>query len=121
MAKRNYNARPCLRQRIWKAMRIMGKFTVPSLMTAVEGATYGNVQSYVSRLFKAGYLRKHGTVRRGHAGEYQGYLLVKDVGPVMPVLLTGRHEKKEKEKERETTANAAPADPEREEIDHDAA
>lgn len=119
MAKRKYNARPCMRQRIWRAMRIMGKFTVPSLMTAIEGATYGNVQSYVSRLFKAGYLRKFGTVRRGYSGEYQGYILVKDDGPTMPVLLAGRHEnKKEKEKEKETAT--APAVEGAEEINHDA-
>lgn len=118
MAKRKYNARTCMRQRIWKSMRIHYKgFTVPTLMASVEGATYGNVQSYVSRLYKAGYLRKMGTVRRGHPGEYQAYILTKDIGPVMPVLLTGRHEKKEREREKETTDAASDG----EEISHDPA
>lgn len=99
---RNYKARPCVRQRIWRAMRIYHKgFTVPMLMAAVEGATYGNVQSFVSRLYKAGYLRKLGTVKRGCPGEHQGYILVRDEGPVMPVLLQGRHKEREREREEE--------------------
>lgn len=96
-------------------MRIHFKgFNVPMLMASVEGATYGNVQSYVSRLFKAGYLRKLGTVKRGHPGEYQAYILVKDIGPTMPVLLAGRHEKREREREEESAGTG-------EEINHDQA
>lgn len=99
---RKVKARRCMRQRIWQAMRIMRRFTVPDLCRVIEGATIANVQSYVSRLFKDEYLRKLGQVRRGHAGEYQGYQLVKDVGRTMPVLSKGRHKKKEEQTE---TAN----------------
>ncbi|ABK99988.1 hypothetical protein Ppro_2382 [Pelobacter propionicus DSM 2379] len=98
---RNFIARPCMRQRIWSAMRIMTRFTIPDLCRVVEGATTANVQSYVSRLHKEGYVGKIGKVRRGYAGEYQGYQLVKNTGPTMPVLLKGRH-KKESETERQT-------------------
>ncbi len=84
-------------------MRILSPkpFSVPSLCCTVEDVTVANVQSYVSRLFKAGYLVKAGTVKRGRPGDYQKYRLVKDTGPVMPVLATGRHKKKEKETEKE--------------------
>lgn len=93
---RRYTARPCIRQRIWRAMRIFHKgFTVAQLQAAVEGATYGNVQSFVSRLCRAGYLRRIGTVRRGYPGEGQGYILVRDTGPTMPVLGLGRHRTQE--------------------------
>jgi hypothetical protein len=76
------------------------------------------VQRFVARLYKAGYLRKLGTVKRGHPGEHQGYILVRDVGPVMPVLLQGRHQKREREREKETEEKSAGTG---EEITHDQA
>jgi len=84
-------------------MRILSPkpFTIPGLCCTVEGASVANVQSYVSRLYNNGYLSKVGQVKRGRCGEYQKYRLDKDIGPTMPVLSTGRHEKKEKEKETE--------------------
>lgn len=102
---RKFNARACMRQRIWKAMRILKTFSVPALCRVVEGSTYSNVQSFVSVLHLQGYVGKIGTVRRGYAGEYQGYQLIKDTGPVMPVFLKGRHKKEtktEEETEKET-------------------
>lgn len=101
---RKYRARKCVRQQLWNSMRIMSPkpFTVPGLLRTVEGVTYGNVQSYVSRLYRHGILTKVGKVRRGRCGEFQQYRLVEDTGPIMPVLGIGRFKKKEKEKERET-------------------
>lgn len=104
VCKRKFKARKkSMRQKIWTSMRVLSPkpFTVPGLCRTVEGVTESNVQSYVSRLFKAGYLAKVGLVKRGFCGEYQKYRLVKDTGPVMPVLFLGRFEKKEKEKETE--------------------
>lgn len=103
-AKRKFKARKCMRQKIWTSMRVLSPkpFTVPGLCRTVEGVTESNVQSYVSRLFRAGYLSKVKRNRRGYCGEYQQYRLVKDTGPIMPVLSLGRFEKKEKEKEIET-------------------
>ncbi len=98
---RTYKARRCMRQRIWQAMRILKQFAIPDLCRTVEGATEANVQSFVSRLHKEGYVVKIGRHRRGHAGEYQGYRLVKDIGATMPVFLKGRH-KKETDTEEET-------------------
>jgi hypothetical protein len=94
-----------MRQRIWQAMRIIRHFTIPDLCRAVDGATVANVQSFVSRLFKEGYVSKLGTVRRGHAGEYQGYQLTNDIGPTMPVFLKGRHHKETETETDETSEN----------------
>jgi hypothetical protein len=114
--KRTYKPRKCIRQRIWKNMRILGKFTIPDLCRTVQGATQANVQSFVSRLFTAGYLRKQGEVRRGYPGEYQQYVLVNNIGPTMPVLQAGRFKKTDEktEKEKEPTILT-------EELNHDAA
>jgi hypothetical protein len=71
----------------------MTRFTIPDLCRTVEGSTIANVQSFVSRLYKEGYVGKVGKVRRGYAGEYQGYQLINNTGPTMPVLLKGRHKK----------------------------
>ena len=95
--------RRSIRQRIWNAMRIMRRFTIPDLCRIVEGATEANVQSYVSRLYKEGFVGKIGQHRRGYTGEYQGYQLVNDIGPTMPVFLKGRFKKEtETVKEKET-------------------
>lgn len=90
---RQYQARLCMRQRIWSAMRILTRFTIPDLCRVVEGSTVANVQSYVSRLYREGYVGKFGMVRRGFTGEFQGYRLIKNIGPTMPVFLKGRHQK----------------------------
>lgn len=92
-----------IRQRIWNAMRIKRQFTIPDLCRIVEGATVANVQSYVSRLYKEGFVSKIGQHRRGYTGEYQGYQLINDIGATMPVFLKGRHNKeKETKTEKET-------------------
>lgn len=103
---RTYKARRrSIRQRIWAAMRNLQRsksyFNIPDLCKVVEGATVANAQSYVSRLFKEGFVSKIGQHRRGYIGEYQSYQLVKDIGPTMPVFLKGRH-KKETDTEQET-------------------
>lgn len=121
-AKRKYKARKCARQKIWTSMRILSPkpFSVPALCRTVEGVTVANVQSYVSRLYKAGILTKVQKNRRGYCGEYQQYRLVEDTGPVMPVLSLGRFEKKEKEKEKEREKETEPGTAESpEETAHD--
>ncbi len=90
---RRYQVRLCMRQRIWSAMRILTRFTIPDLCRVVEGSTVANVQSYISRLYREGYIGKFGTVRRGFTGEFQGYHMIKNIGPTMPVFLKGRHQK----------------------------
>lgn len=102
---RKYNARRCMRQRIWQAMRILVRFSVSDLCRVVHGTSVANVQSYVSRLYLEGYVGKVGKVRRGYAGEYQGYQLINNIGPIMPVFLKGRH-KKETKTEKETNKGA---------------
>ncbi len=98
---RIFKARRCMRQRVWQAMRILRRFTIPDLCRVIDGATIANVQSFVSRLYKEGFVGKIGQVKRGYAGQYQSYQLVNDIGATMPVFLKGRH-KKETELDKET-------------------
>jgi len=79
-----------LRQKIWQSMRIMKRFTIPDIMRTVPGSTYTNVYKFFNRLEKSGYVGKVGVYVSGRPGEYQGYALLKDTGPVMPVLSYGR-------------------------------
>lgn len=107
---RKYRARKCVRQQLWSSIRILSPkpFTIPGLLRTVEGVTYANVQSYISRLYQHKILDKVGEVRRGHSGEYQKYRLVKDTGPTMPVLRVGRFKKKEREREKDTKKEVEP-------------
>lgn len=88
----NPNTRPSIRQKIWKSMRILRKFSVADLCRTTPGATKANVQSFISRLYKHGIIQKNGSHRRGMPGEFQAYILVKDTVHI-PVLDTGRHHK----------------------------
>lgn len=116
--KRNFQARKCLRQQLWQSMRILRRFSVAELCPTTEPeCTIANAQSYVSRLFNAGFLRKDGQVKRGFAGQVQKYVLVKDIGPTMPVLNLGRYQKnKEKETNKDKENTPVPED-----VNHDAA
>lgn len=118
--KRNFQARKCQRQQIWQSMRILKRFSVADLCPTTEPeASYANVQSFVSRLFKAGYLRKDGEAKRGFAGQQQTYVLKKDIGPIMPVLNIGRHQiNKETETNKEKETKKETEEPE---VNHDAA
>lgn len=79
-----------LRQRMWNSMRIMKRFSKPDILRTVSGATYSNALKFFGRLEKAGIIGKIGSYVSGRPGEYQGYVLLKDVGPVMPVLNYGK-------------------------------
>lgn len=64
----------------------MKRFDIPALMRTVPGATYSNTLKLVNRLEKLGVIGRTGNYVSGRAGEYQGYALLKDTGPEIPVL-----------------------------------
>lgn len=80
----------CLRQKMWQSMRIMKRFSRVDIMRTVPGATVTNINKFFARLEVCGYIGKIGSYVSGRAGEYQAYALLKDTGPVMPVLGIGR-------------------------------
>jgi hypothetical protein len=84
-----------VRQMLWRSMRIMTKFTIAGLMRTIPEETtvkYANVQKFVRRLVQHGYVAKDGGYKGGNAGTAQGYRLVNNIGPTMPVLNIGRAE-----------------------------
>lgn len=85
-----------LRVRIWRAMRIRRKFSVPELISLVidgteQGDITNNVQKYLGALAKAGYItlmprREPGTAI-GSNGYKRWWLQdAKDTGPQAPVF-----------------------------------
>jgi Icc-related predicted phosphoesterase len=77
------------RRQVWKSMRILKRFTIPDLMrTLTVEVTYENVQKYVRKLMRHGYIKKTGRYTGGRVGEYQIYQLVRDTGPDYPVVCT---------------------------------
>lgn len=83
--KRKANS-TCFRQKMWQSMRILKRFSIPDVLRTVPGTSYSNAINFFGRLEKAGFIGKVGSYISGRAGEYQAYALLKDTGPVMPVL-----------------------------------
>lgn len=94
MAEKHVRRRPaittCLRQKMWQSMRILKRFTIPDILRTVQGSTLTNAYKYFGRMEKAGIIGKVGSYISGRPGEYQAYALMKDTGPVMPVLGFGK-------------------------------
>lgn len=80
-----------MRQKMWQSMRIMKRFSIPDVLRTVDGATYTNACKFFCRLEKAGIIGKAGSYVSGRTGEYQSYVLLKDMGPIMPILGYGRN------------------------------
>lgn len=80
----------CLRQKMWQSMRIMKRFSIPDILRTVPAATLSNVRKFFGRMESAGYIGRVGSYVSGRAGEYKSYALLKDTGPVMPVLGFGQ-------------------------------
>ncbi|MBA4381798.1 MAG: hypothetical protein C0406_04460 [Sideroxydans sp.] len=89
-----------LRIRVWRAIRIRRKFTVPEIITLVvdenaRGDITSNVQKYVRALAKAGYLIEMAKREQSTAITSNGYKRwwlsdAKDTGPLAPVLRTSK-------------------------------
>lgn len=73
------------RERAWKLMRSMGKYTLSDIATLAE-ADYDNIRHYNLCLLKAGYVRQVGTKRQeGRSGCDKVYRLVRNTGPRPPI------------------------------------
>jgi len=76
-------------QRVWQAMRIKRRFTIPELQAAAgeigKPVHYVHVHRYLSALRRAGYVR---LVRsyRGRIGEHAVFQLACDSGPLRPLV-----------------------------------
>jgi len=83
-------ARATTRDRLWSAMRILGKFSLGDLLAlADEGRRgYANARNYLSILTRAGYLRELPRREPGTAVTSNGFkrwALVRNTGPAAPV------------------------------------
>lgn len=129
-----------LRERAWKSMRIMTQFTIADLIrtSAVEITQtndYENLKKWLKQLAVHGFIRKTGKGVFRRAGEYQGYQIVRNIGPKHPLMCDrcgcslptkicvslaekerNKETDKETNKERETQINK-----ENPEVTHDAA
>lgn len=81
---RRTHTRTPARQRIWNSCRILRVFTLQELAATAQAA-YGTCGGYITRLEKAGLVRK---VKRHAAqpGEFALFRLSKDAGPEHPIV-----------------------------------
>ncbi|MBN2752583.1 MAG: hypothetical protein JXQ84_07725, partial [Rhodospirillaceae bacterium] len=90
-----HRRRPGLQDRLWAALRIKGKASIPELLElAGTGEEKGNsVHKYTAALTKAGYLRElrrvAGTAPTSNG--FKRYALIRDTGPEAPQLRTRSH------------------------------
>jgi hypothetical protein len=84
------------RARLWRAMRIQKKFTIPQLLELVrvktDAATIDNsAMKYLAALARAGVVAKLPTREKGYALTSPGHVrwaLIRDFGPLAPVVST---------------------------------
>lgn len=84
MARRVYRQPASARDRIWQSMRVLRRFTHAELAATAETSDR-NVQTFLWRLQRAGYVRR---VQQGHGGELPRaalYTLARDTGPKSPL------------------------------------
>jgi len=75
------------RTKSWQSMRILREFSLADLQVTAE-VTYDSAKKYVRLLERAGYLLR--VVRHsGQPGSYARWRLVRDSGPVAPILRGG--------------------------------
>jgi hypothetical protein len=72
------------RMKIWRSMRALRNFTIPDLLKVVNSANYQNIRNFLGVLSTHGYVVKDRHYVSGKTGEFQGYCLVRNVGPVYP-------------------------------------
>lgn len=80
--KRAFNT---VRGKAWQAMRILRVFTLPQLQAVCE-MKRDNAIVFVHRLRRAGYLTTRSPSSRGTPGVCAMYRLVRDSGPLCPIL-----------------------------------
>ena len=73
------------REKAWKLMRLMGRYTLGEIATLIE-ADVDNIRHYHQCLVAAGYVREIGTQKQaGRPGLDKVFRLVKNTGPKPPV------------------------------------
>lgn len=75
------------RDRLWQAMRIKGKFSVPELLE-LAGGSAANAQRYLARLARAGYLLelpRRGAGTAPTSNGFKRWALIRDTGPLAPL------------------------------------
>lgn len=77
--------KPAAQLRLWAAMRILRRFTLPDLVTIAE-VSYDHARKLLNRLDAAGYVRKAVANDNGYPGSYAVFLLYRDTGPKPPVI-----------------------------------
>lgn len=93
---RSAPAKNTLRSRIWRTMRLRKRATIPEILenaaSGDEKNAYANVLKYLGALKRAGYVKELARREQGTAPESNGHkvwLLVKDTGPLPPVVRKG--------------------------------
>lgn len=88
---RPHNDRDAL-QRVWQAMRILRRFTIPQLQATAgengQSVHYVHVHRYLAALRRCGYMflvRPYG----GRPGEHAVFRLALDSGPLRPLVRQG--------------------------------
>lgn len=85
-AMRSINGRRNKRHQIWQSLRILRRFTLPDVCRTIPGGiSYATVSAFITSLTRHGYLNKVPGYSPGRAGNYQIYILVRDVGPAHPI------------------------------------
>lgn len=93
--ERKTPVRNSLNTRLWRAMRLKGKFTIPALLELAakdEKNPYQGAARFVRLLEKAGYLLRLPRREKGTAPTSPGYIrytLVRDTGDLPPMLRRG--------------------------------
>ena len=96
--RRKANGAPTLRDKAWRAMRALQKFTLGDLLEVTEAGgrnPSSNLGRYLRALVAAGYLAE---LRRREPGSaptsngYKRYLLLRDSGLQAPRISQARHE-----------------------------
>ena len=71
--------------KLWAAMRILRRFTLPELVT-VTAVNYDHTRKFLKRLDQAGYVRKLAANDNGRAGSFAVFCLYRDTGPKPPII-----------------------------------
>jgi hypothetical protein len=79
----------CKRTNLWKAMRMLRRFTVHDLMTVCNTENRRSVLTYLGQLRRAGFVK---IVDVGHQGRHipKTFFVIRDSGPLAPALLAKR-------------------------------
>ena len=76
--------RGAVRNKIWRSMRILRRFTTADLCRT-SGASVENTRKFIRRLAAHGYVAPAGAYVGGRPGDGKGWRLVRDCGPHYPM------------------------------------